>query len=615
MAINVTLGNFSTLQNASIIATLNANNTLIETGFADCLSRAGTSPNAMASNLDVNSFQIINLPAPATLNSPVRLIDLVSAAVGLPSTAFGLLAGNNTWTGLNIFTKNVEIGANVAADSLLTVNNNTVVTPGSLPSGMIVHVVGQAATNARVLIDGFTGTPNFTGRAALGTTASPSALTINSAMLSVTAMGYGATGYSSTSRAAIAINAAENWSDSAQGTYMPFSTTATGSTTQAERMRIFASGGVSIGNTTDPGATNLSVTGTITSAVQYFGINPFSTYTLLQTAGGDGWRWALTNDTTLSLQHTTNGFSSATFAIKMLSTGAMGLAGVTPLSTLDVFGGVAIGTYAGLNAAPSNGMIVSGNVGFGTNNPSQPVHLSLNQNGSTWLEISNTNAGASSGVGLLLVNDGASFANIQLLSSGTVVANGLFIRNVYNAPIVFQTNNAEAMRLTGAGGLNIGTSGTDAGAKNLRVEGSISTLGNLSVTGGTSNLTMSGNTITGGNAANSQLYLTSTSSGSPSGDLTAVRGTQLFFQNPSGGTTYADYSSTTANVWTFSAAVTTTGKITVPGLTNPLLSTSSAITTGAGASAGTLTNAPAVGNPTKWFPISDNGTTRYVPAW
>jgi hypothetical protein len=36
-----------------------------------------------------------------------------------------------------------------------------------------------------------------------------------------------------------------------------------GGATNAERMRIFSSGGVSIGNTTDPGATNLSVTGTI----------------------------------------------------------------------------------------------------------------------------------------------------------------------------------------------------------------------------------------------------------------------------------------------------------------------------------------------------------------
>lgn len=45
------------------------------------------------------------------------------------------------------------------------------------------------------------------------------------------------------------------------------------------------------------------------------------------------------------------------------------------------------------------------------------------------------------------------------------------------------------------------------------------------------------------------------------------------------------------------------------------LSTSLALTNGAGASAGTITNAPAVGNPTKWIGIDDNGTTRYIPAW
>jgi len=46
-----------------------------------------------------------------------------------------------------------------------------------------------------------------------------------------------------------------------------------------------------------------------------------------------------------------------------------------------------------------------------------------------------------------------------------------------------------------------------------------------------------------------------------------------------------------------------------------LLSTSVALTNGAAAAAGTLTNSPAAGNPTKWIPINDNGTTRYIPAW
>ena len=42
---------------------------------------------------------------------------------------------------------------------------------------------------------------------------------------------------------------------------------------------------------------------------------------------------------------------------------------------------------------------------------------------------------------------------------------------------------------------------------------------------------------------------------------------------------------------------------------------STALTNGAAANTGTLTNAPAAGNPTKWVPINDNGTTRYIPAW
>lgn len=46
-----------------------------------------------------------------------------------------------------------------------------------------------------------------------------------------------------------------------------------------------------------------------------------------------------------------------------------------------------------------------------------------------------------------------------------------------------------------------------------------------------------------------------------------------------------------------------------------LMASSVALTNGAAAQTGTLTNAPAAGNPTKWIPINDNGTTRYIPAW
>lgn len=38
-------------------------------------------------------------------------------------------------------------------------------------------------------------------------------------------------------------------------------------------------------------------------------------------------------------------------------------------------------------------------------------------------------------------------------------------------------------------------------------------------------------------------------------------------------------------------------------------------TTGAGASSGTLTNAPSAGNPAYWMPVNANGTTYYIPCW
>ena len=46
-----------------------------------------------------------------------------------------------------------------------------------------------------------------------------------------------------------------------------------------------------------------------------------------------------------------------------------------------------------------------------------------------------------------------------------------------------------------------------------------------------------------------------------------------------------------------------------------MMATATTFTDGAAAAAGTLLNAPAAGNPTKWIPIDDNGTTRYIPAW
>jgi hypothetical protein len=46
-----------------------------------------------------------------------------------------------------------------------------------------------------------------------------------------------------------------------------------------------------------------------------------------------------------------------------------------------------------------------------------------------------------------------------------------------------------------------------------------------------------------------------------------------------------------------------------------MIHTTTAWTDGAAAAIGTLLNAPVAGNPTKWIPVDDNGTTRFIPSW
>jgi hypothetical protein len=147
----ITLTPVSNPQNlTSLASTINANNTVIQTAFDNTLSRDGTSPDQMTSNLDMNSNQILNLPAPATMNSPARMQDVASnptvtvPAVGTSGAAVGLLntgwtqSGNNTWSGSNTFNGTANF-TNTVSFSSLTLPSNCV---GSS------QIVNNAVTNA-----------------------------------------------------------------------------------------------------------------------------------------------------------------------------------------------------------------------------------------------------------------------------------------------------------------------------------------------------------------------------------------------------------------------------------------------------------------------------------
>ena len=202
---------------------------------------------------------------------------------------------------------NVGIGTS-APDSLLTLSNNSAALPAVL-AGNVIHAAAADGSPARITVDSFGSISNVTVRSAGGTGAAPTALALNAALGSFAFFGRGATAYSSSARALISGSAAEAWTDTAQGTYLTFSTTAIGTVSNAERMRIDPSGNVGIGTTTpnarleitgpdapSSGSGALLVTGPTTNSRLAIGYNVTGDYAWMQAQHvGTNWMPLLLN--------------------------------------------------------------------------------------------------------------------------------------------------------------------------------------------------------------------------------------------------------------------------------------------------------------------------------
>ena len=191
--------------------------------------------------------------------------------VGLATHVSGTLPTANGGTGLTSFTTTgVMYGTSssaLATSSKLTwLESSGFLGVGIYPSAPL-HIYSTG--NPPIFVDQYStdgNGANYIGRKARGTIASPLAVAADDFIVSMSARGYGTTVMGGANVGLMGYRAAEAFTNTAQGTYFSLGTTPVGTTSRAERIRIFASGGVSIGNTTDPGATNLSVTGTIVSA-------------------------------------------------------------------------------------------------------------------------------------------------------------------------------------------------------------------------------------------------------------------------------------------------------------------------------------------------------------
>lgn len=137
----ITLNNVGSLIDATTAAaTINANNTTIQAAFDNTLSRDGTSPNVMGTSLDMNSHDIINLLAPTSLSSPLRLQELQDF-LSTGGTVSTLPVGGTTGQVLDkISNTNFNVGWTD------TLSNKTLVAPalGTPVSGVLTNCTGTA---------------------------------------------------------------------------------------------------------------------------------------------------------------------------------------------------------------------------------------------------------------------------------------------------------------------------------------------------------------------------------------------------------------------------------------------------------------------------------------
>ena len=128
---------------------------------------------------------------------------------------------------------------------------------GTATPNALLDVSNALGSRAIADIDGTTyGTNNFgteiVGRKARGTQATPTAVQSGDALAIIGGKGFGATNFS-TLTSGMTVTAAENWTDTAQGTGLTFLTITSGTTAPTVRMQIGQSGGVGIG-TFPPGS-------------------------------------------------------------------------------------------------------------------------------------------------------------------------------------------------------------------------------------------------------------------------------------------------------------------------------------------------------------------------
>ena len=148
----------------------------------------------------------------------------------------------------------------------ITANLNAAAAPGLAGAAgqLLADYAATDSTVGDIFTDGF-GSPNqIIFRRSLGTNASKTAIQTGYGLGNLGWTGYNGSAYVDGPPALIGAVAEENWSGITNGTGLQFWTTASSGGTRSQKVHIFGSGGLTLGNsiiTTDPGAGSLLMNG------------------------------------------------------------------------------------------------------------------------------------------------------------------------------------------------------------------------------------------------------------------------------------------------------------------------------------------------------------------
>jgi len=189
------------------------------------------------------------------------------ATSAIVSAPYGYVAlesnGSNAWTiadqasftagaspGELIYPGSVSIGTASSFAPLTVTSNASISQPPLSASFPTVYIAAVDGANTFVVMDAYSGggSSNFHAdlilRRARGTGASPTAAQAGDNLGQIQWRGYGATGFGAAKSAALEGVAAENWTDTAQGSYFSFTASPQGTLSPTEWLRIIGNGQV-----------------------------------------------------------------------------------------------------------------------------------------------------------------------------------------------------------------------------------------------------------------------------------------------------------------------------------------------------------------------------------